>query len=137
MAATNFRHKRVQQELDDLPPSAKQSTVTKLKDHDGRSFKMTGFKQTKKILRVAGVLLLLMMVMGANMSAQSLNPVPWPTPAAVPPAMIQEPSYQTRPAGILFSGQIQSATLDASPGLCNKDVNTAPTPDNPPLPNDC
>ncbi|HEY2912067.1 MAG TPA: hypothetical protein VGK21_01795, partial [Candidatus Angelobacter sp.] len=111
--------------------------TTKLKDHDGRSFNMKGFEQMKNIFRVAGVLLLLMMVMGASMSAQSLNPVPWPTPAAVPPPMIQEPSYQTRPAGILFSGQIQSATLDASPGLCNKDDNTAPTPDNPPLPNDC
>jgi hypothetical protein len=114
-----------------------QSTITKLKDHDGRSFKMMGFKQTKNILRVAGVLLLLMMVMGANMSAQSLNPVPWPTPAAVPPPLVQEPPYQTRPAGILFSGQIQSASLDPTPGLCNKDDNTAPTPDNPPLPNDC
>ena len=98
---------------------------------------MMGFEQMKTIFRVAGVLLLLMMVMGASMSAQSLNPVPWPTPATVPPAMIQQPSYQTRPAGILFSGQIQSATLDASPGLCNKDDNPAPTPDNPPLPNDC
>lgn len=98
---------------------------------------MMGFEQTKNILRVAGGLLLLMMVLGASMSAQSLNPVPWPTPATVPPAMIQQPSYQTRPAGILFSGQIQSATLDASPGLCNKDDNPAPTPDNPPLPNDC
>jgi len=111
--------------------------TTKLKDDDGRSFNMMGFKQMKNIFRVAGVLLLLMMVMGASMSAQSLNPVPWPTPATVPPAMIQEPSYQTRPAGVLFSGQIQSATLDASPGLCNKDDNPAPTPDNPPLPNDC
>jgi hypothetical protein len=111
--------------------------TTKLKDDDGRSFNMMGFEQMKNIFRVAGVLLLLMMVMGASMSAQSLNPVPWPTPAAVPPAMIQEPSYQTRPAGVLFSGQIQSATLDASPGLCNKDDNPAPTPDNPPLPNDC
>ena len=46
---------------------------------------MTGFEQTKNILRVAGVLLLLMMVMGASMAAQSLNPVPCPTPAAVPP----------------------------------------------------
>ena len=60
---------------------------------------MTGFEQTKNILRVAGVLLLLMMVLGASMSAQSLNPVPWPTPAAVPPPLIQEPAYQTRPAG--------------------------------------
>ena len=85
MVPTNFRHKAVQQELEDFPLSARQSTVTKLKDHDGRSFKMTGFEQTKNILRVAGVLLLLMMVMGASMSAQSLNPVPFPTPAVVPP----------------------------------------------------
>jgi hypothetical protein len=136
MAAINFRHKTVQQELDHFPLSARQSTVRKSKEHDGRSFNMMGFEQMKNIFRVAGVLLLLM-VMGASMSAQSLNPVPWPTPAAVPPPIIQEPPYQTRPAGILFSGQIQSATLDASPGLCNKDDNPAPTPDNPPLPNDC
>ena len=77
---------------------------------------MMGFEQTKNILRVAGVLLLLMIVMGASMSAQSLNPVPWPTPAAVPPPMIQEPPYQTRPAGILFSGQIQSAIIGCLAG---------------------
>src|ERR1051326_6608916 len=136
MGPTNFRHNMVRAALEDFPLSARQNMTTKLKDDDGRSFNMMGFEQMKNIFRVAGVLLL-MMVMGASMSAQSLNPVPWPTPAAVPPAMIQEPSYQTRPAGVLFSGQIQSATLDASPGLCNKDDNPAPTPDNPPLPNDC
>jgi hypothetical protein len=137
MGPTNFRHKPFRQETDDLPLSARQSTVTKLKDDDGRSFNMKGFEQTKNILRVAGVLLLLMMVMGASLSAQSLNPVPWPTPAVVPPPVAQIPAFQTRPAGVLISGQLQYASLDPTPGLCNKDDNTAPTPDNPPLPAQC
>ena len=98
---------------------------------------MTGFEQTKNILRVAGVLLLLMMVLGASMSAQSLNPVPFPTPAVVPPPAAIMPAYQTIPAGVFPAGQIQYASLDDSPGLCNKDDNPAPTPDNPPLPDGC
>jgi hypothetical protein len=137
MAPTNFRNTAVQQELEDFPLSARQSTVTKLKDDDGRSFKMTGFEQTKNILRVAGVLLLLMMVLGASMSAQSLNPVPFPAPAVVPPPAAIMPAYQTIPAGVFPAGQIQYASLDDSPGLCNKDDNPAPTPDNPPLPDNC
>jgi hypothetical protein len=99
---------------------------------------MTGRQITTKIFRVAAVVALLVMAgLGASMSAQSLNPVPWPTPAAVPPPNIIEPAYQTRPAGVLFVGQIQYASLDAAPGLCNKDDNPAPTPDNPPLPDQC
>jgi hypothetical protein len=98
---------------------------------------MTGFEQTKNMMRVAGVLLLLIVAMGVGLPAQSLNPVPWPTPAAVPPPPAQIPAYQTRPAGVLFVGQIQWASLDATPGLCNKDDNPAPTPDNPPLPDQC
>ena len=66
---------------------------------------MTGFEQTKNILRVAGVLLLLMMVMGASMAAQSLNPVPFPTPAAVPPPAEIMPAYQTIPAGVFPAGR--------------------------------
>src|SRR5258707_12523799 len=85
MVPTNFRHEAVQRELKDFPLSARQSTVTKLKNDHGRSFQMPGFEQTKNILRVAGVLLLLLMLMGRSMSAQSLNPVPFPTPAMVSP----------------------------------------------------
>src|SRR5260370_27535745 len=103
MAAINFRHTAVRQELEDFPLSARQSTLTKLKDDDGRSFKMTGFEQTKNILRVAGVLLLLMMVMGASMSAQSLNPVPFPTPAVVPPPPAIIPPYQSIPSRVFPS----------------------------------
>src|SRR6185312_11586912 len=81
--------------------------------------------------------LIVNVAMGASMAAQSLNPVPWPAPTTVPPAPIQEPTYQTRPAGVLLAGQIQWASLDATPGLCNKDDNPAPTSANPPLPDNC
>ncbi|MBZ5520980.1 MAG: hypothetical protein LAP21_01845 [Acidobacteriia bacterium] len=97
---------------------------------------MQGFEQTKNFFNVAGVLLLLL-ALGASMSAQSLNPVPWPQPAAVPPPPAVMPAYQTVPAGITIGGQIQFASLDATPGLCNKDDNPAPTPANPPLPDQC
>ncbi|MGH9568423.1 MAG: hypothetical protein ACRD4F_02205, partial [Candidatus Angelobacter sp.] len=112
-----------------------------MKDDDGRSFNMTGFALTNKISRVAAVLALLLIAgMGASAYAQgtgSLNPVPWPTPAVIPPPPAIVPANQTEPAGILPSGQIQFASLDDSPGLCNKDDNQAPTPDNPPLPAQC
>jgi hypothetical protein len=108
-----------------------------LKEDGGRSFNMTGFQQMTNIFKVAGALVLLMVVMAAGMSAQSANPIPWPVPPAVPPPNIIEPAFQTRPAGVLFTGQIQWASLDPSPGLCNKDDNPAPTPDNPPLPANC
>ena len=98
---------------------------------------MKGFETAVKIFRVAVVALLVITGMGASMSAQSLNPVPWPAPTVVPPPPIQVPAYQTRPAGVLFAGQIQYASLDPTPGLCNKDDNPAPTPDNPPLPDQC
>jgi hypothetical protein len=55
----------------------------------------------------------------------------------VPPPNATMPAFQTRPAGVLLSGQIQYASLDPTPGLCNKDDNPAPTPDNPPLPDQC
>src|SRR5512146_2191988 len=119
-----------------LPLRARQSRTTKLKD-DGRSFEMKGFTTAVKIFRVAIVALLVIAGMGASMFAQSLNPVPWPQPTAVPPPPIQVPAYQTRPAGVLFAGQIPWASLDPTPGLCNKDDNPAPTPDNPPLPDQC
>ena len=99
---------------------------------------MTGFELINKTFRVAVAMALLVAAgMGASMSAQSLNPVPWPQPVAVPPPPVVLPSYQTRPAGVLLAGQIQYASLDAAPGLCNKDDNPAPTPDNPPLPDQC
>ena len=100
---------------------------------------MTGLATTTKIFRVAVMALLLIAGLGASMSAQtsSLNPVPWPTPQAVPPPSIQEPAYQTRPAGVNITGQIQYASLDPTPGLCNKDDNPTPTPDNPPKPDLC
>src|ERR1700686_4771008 len=119
MAATNLEqlaapgHMAVRPGVDGIPLSARQSTRTKSKDDDGRSFKMTGFEQTKNILRVAGVLLLLMVVMGTNMAAQSLNPVPRPTPSVVPPPPAIMPAYQSIPAGVFPSGQIQYASLDA------------------------
>jgi hypothetical protein len=57
------------------------------KQYDGRSFKMRGFEQLTKGFKVAGVVLLLLIIgLGAKASAQSLNPIPWPTPAAVPTA---------------------------------------------------
>jgi hypothetical protein len=99
--------------------------------------KMKGFKQIKKIIGIAGVVLLLIAVASVSMSAQSLNPVPWPTPGTVPPPNAVIPALQTRPAGVLLAGQIQYASLDPTPGLCNKDDNPAPTPDNPPLPDQC
>jgi K319-like protein len=98
---------------------------------------MMGFEQKRKTAGIAGILLLLIVAMSASLPAQSLNPVPWPTPAAVPPPPAVMPALQTRPAGVLIGGQIQYASLDASPGLCNKDDNPAPTPDNPPLPGQC
>jgi hypothetical protein len=120
-----------------IPLSERQNTTKKTRTTTEGASIMMGFEQIRKVARIAGVLLLLIVVMGVSMSAQSLNPVPWPAPAAVPPPAVQTPAYQTRPAGVLLAGQIQYASLDATPGLCNKDDNPAPTPDNPPLPDQC
>lgn len=99
---------------------------------------MTGLATTTRIFRVAAVVALLVMAgLGTSMFAQSANPVPYPTPSVVPPPPVQVPAYQTRPAGVLLAGQIEYASLDATPGLCNKDDNPAPTPDNPPKPDNC
>jgi hypothetical protein len=91
---------------------------------------------------MARIVLLLLMV--AALSAASMaqtapvpTPVPWPLPAAVPPAPAKIPATQTVPAGFDETGQIQFASLDATPGLCNKDDNPAPTSSNPPLPDQC
>jgi hypothetical protein len=109
------------------------------KQYDGRSFKMRGFEQLTKGFKVAGVVLLLLIIgLGAKASAQSLNPIPWPTPAAVPaPTPIIPVRENNEPTGFQITGFIQYASLDATPGLCNKDDNPAPTPANPPLPDQC
>jgi hypothetical protein len=100
---------------------------------------MRGFEQLTKRFKVAGVVLLLLIIgLGTKASAQSLNPIPWPTPAAVPPAPpIIPPREGNMPTGFQITGFIQYASLDATPGLCNKDDNPAPTPANPPLPAQC
>ena len=118
--------------------SARQSR-TKLQYNDGRSFKMRGFEQLTKRFKVAGVVLLLLITaLGMKASAQSLNPIPWPTPAAVPPAPPIIPLREgNMPTGFQITGFIQYASLDATPGLCNKDDNPTPTPANPPLPAQC
>jgi hypothetical protein len=107
--------------------------------NDGRSFKMRGFEQLSKRFQVAGVVLLLLIIgLGASASAQSLNPIPWPKPAAVPaPNAIVPIRAGNEPTGFDITGFIQYASLDATPGLCNKDDNPSPTPANPPLPAQC
>src|SRR3984893_11644309 len=118
--------------------SARQSS-TKLQYTDGRSFKMRGFEQLTKRFKVAGVVLLLLITgLGTKASAQSLNPIPWPAPAAIPAATpIVPPREGNNPTGFDITGFIQYASLDATPGLCNKDDNPSPTPANPPLPAQC
>jgi hypothetical protein len=100
---------------------------------------MWGFEQLTKRFKVAGVVLLLLITgLGTKAQAQSLNPIPWPTPAAVPPAPpVQPPREGNAPTGFQITGFIQYASLDAAPGLCNKDDNPTPTPANPPLPAQC
>jgi hypothetical protein len=100
---------------------------------------MRGFEQRMKSFRVARVVLLLLIVatLGVSGSAQSLNPIPWPTPAAIPAPTPIIPDRNGNPTGFDFTGFIQYASLDATPGLCNKDDNPAPTPANPPLPAQC
>lgn len=99
---------------------------------------MRGFEQLKRF-KVAGVVLLLLVIgLGVSASAQSLNPIPWPTPAAVPaPPAIVPVRPNNEPTGFDITGFIQYASLDPTPGLCNKDDNPAPTPANPPLPAQC
>ena len=72
-------------EQNDLDNTSARQSSTKLQYNDGRSFKMRGFEQLTKRFKVAGVVLLLLIIgLGTKASAQSLNPIPWPTPAAVP-----------------------------------------------------
>ncbi len=83
------------------------------------------------------MLLLLMAALGVSASAQSANPIPWPQPAAIPAPTPIIPDRGGEPTGFDFTGFIQYASLDATPGLCNKDDNQNPTPANPPLPAQC
>jgi hypothetical protein len=83
------------------------------------------------------MLLLLMAALGVSASAQSANPIPWPQPAAIPAPTPIIPDRGGEPTGFDFTGFIQYASLDATPGLCNKDDNQFPTPANPPLPAQC
>src|SRR5436305_2364353 len=123
----------------DLDNTSARQSRTKLQYNDGRSFKMWGFEQLTKRFKVAGVVLLLLITgLGTKASAQSLNPIPWPVPAAVPaPPAIVPVRANNEPTGFDITGFIQYASLDASPGLCNKDDNPTPTPANPPLPAQC
>src|SRR5258708_38870294 len=100
---------------------------------------MRGFEQLAKRFKVAGVVLLLLIIgLGTNASAQSVNPIPWPAPAAIPaPTPIIPVRQNNEPTGFQITGFIQYASLDATPGLCNKDDNPSPTPANPPLPAQC
>ena len=100
---------------------------------------MRGFEQQIRSFTVARIVLLLLIVaiVGGAAAAQSLNPIPWPTPAAIPTATPIVPDRGGEPTGFDFTGFIQYASLDATPGLCNKDDNPAPTPANPPLPAQC
>ena len=99
---------------------------------------MRGFEQLTKSFRIVQALLLLVVAtLGVSASAQSLNPIPWPTPAAVPTATPVVPPRGGEPAGFDIGGFIQYASLDATPGLCNKDDNPTPTAANPPLPDQC
>jgi hypothetical protein len=126
-------------EQHDLNNSSARQSSTKLQYNDGRSFKMRGFEQLTKRFKVAGVVLLLLIIgLGTKASAQSLNPIPWPTPAAIPaPTPVQPPREGNMPTGFQITGFIQYASLDTTPGLCNKDDNPTPTPANPPLPAQC
>ncbi len=100
---------------------------------------MRGFEQLSKRFKVAGVVLLLLIIgLGTKASAQSLNPIPWPIPAAIPAPTPRIPVRENNnPTGFQITGFIQYASLDATPGLCNKDDNPCPTPANPPLPAQC
>src|SRR5579859_2107104 len=100
---------------------------------------MRGFEQLTKSFTVARILFLLLLVvtLGAPASAQSLNPIPWPTPAAIPAPTPIIPDRGGEPTFFDFTGFLQYASLDATPGLCNKDDNPTPTPANPPLPAQC
>jgi K319-like protein len=99
---------------------------------------MRGFEQITKGSRVA-LILLLLLALGLCASAQTQGqaPIPWPQPAAIPPAPPIVPDRGGIPTGFDITGFIQYASLDPTPGLCNKDDNPVPTPLTPPLPDQC
>jgi hypothetical protein len=87
------------------------------------------------------MLLLLMAALGVSASAQSANPIPWPQPAAIPAPTPIIPDRGGEPTGFDFTGFIQYASLDSTPGLCDGNqldgTNKTPTPANPPKPDQC
>ena len=92
---------------------------------------MWGFEQIRKNLRMAGLMLLLLVVagMGSNASAQSVaTPNPWPAPTTFPPAAAIVPATQTIPTGFDMTGMLQFASLDATPGICTPPSACRPQP---------
>src|SRR5690242_19996565 len=67
---------------------------------DLRSFRQTGHQTMTRLFRITATFLLGMIALGSVTLAQSLNPIPWPAPSAVPPPPAQVPSFQTKPAGV-------------------------------------
>ena len=135
--AINFRNTAVQQELDSFPPISKAEHGNEIEGRRRKELQNDGFRANKKYSEGSGC----SAVADDGTGRKHVSPEPESgslayagggTSASDPRAGLSD-----RPAGILFAGQIQYASLDATPGLCNKDDNTAPTPDNPPLPNDC
>lgn len=102
---------------------------------------MRGFEQVRKSLKVAGLMLMLLLVagMGSSLLAQSAATVePWPAPAVIPPASAIVPVFQTIPAGFDMQGMMQYASLDPTPGICSlQNPALPPSPTNPPLPAQC
>jgi hypothetical protein len=128
------------QQQDQVTSAAEQSYKSELQ-YDGRSFKMRGFEQVRKSLKVAGLMLMLLLVagMGSNLLAQSAPTLePWPAPATIPPAPAILPVFQTVPAAFDMTGMMQYASLDPTPGICSlQNPALPPSPTNPPLPAQC
>lgn len=93
---------------------------------------MWGFEQIQKNLKVAGLMLMLLLVagIGSNLSAQSVaTPATWPAPTTFPPAPAKLPVFQTIPAGFDMTGMLQYASLDTTPGLCSAPTASDPNPE--------
>ena len=101
---------------------------------------MRGFEQIRKGLKVAGLMLLLLLVagMGSNVSAQTTaTPDPWPAPTGtLPPTPAILPVFQTVPAAFDMTGMLQWAILDPSPGICTPPP-PPPAPPGDPQPPQC
>jgi hypothetical protein len=102
---------------------------------------MRGFEQVRKSLKVAGLMLVLLLVsaMGSSLSAQEVaTPFPYPGPTLIPPAPAIVPASQTVPVAFDVTGMLQYASLDAAPGLCIvPDPTQPPSPTNAPIPDQC